>query len=70
MLAIGDRVIATHDIWQEASEDHPLTKLASRGDLLEVRRTGNANWFAYVAHPEREAKAMFGVTKSEIRKAD
>jgi hypothetical protein len=70
MLTIGDRVIATQDIWQEVSEDHPLTKLASRGDMLEVRRAGNGNWFAYVAHPEREAKAMFGVTKSEIRKAD
>ena len=70
MLVIGDRVIATQDIWQEAGEDWPLTKLASRGDLLEVRRAGNENWFAYVAHPDREAKAMFGVTKSEIRKDD
>jgi len=68
MLAIGDRVIATQDIWQEADEDQPLTKLASRGDVLEVRRVGSANWLAYVAHPGREAGAMFGVTKEEIRK--
>jgi len=68
MLAIGDRVIATQDIWQEADEDQPLTKLASRGDVLVVRQAGSANWLAYVAHPWREAGAMFGVTKAEIRK--
>jgi hypothetical protein len=68
MLSVGDRVIATQDIWQEADEDSPLSKLAGRGDILEVRRCGNGNWYAYVAHPEREARAMFGVTKSEIRK--
>ena len=67
MLFVGDRVIATQDIWQEADEDQPLTKLASRGDALEVRRCGNHNWYAYVAHPEREPKDMFGVTRSEIR---
>jgi hypothetical protein len=67
MLSIGTRVIATQDIWQEADEEHPLSKLASRNDLLEVRRCGNGNWYAYVAHPGREPKAMFGVGKEEIR---
>ena len=69
MLSVGDRVIATQDIWQEADEEHPLTKLASAGDVLEVRDMFRT-WPIYVAHPEREARAMFGVTKSEIRKSD
>lgn len=65
-LEVGDAVVATRDIWQDADEDHPRSLYASRGDQLEVRRGKSEFWFCYVAHPHREPTAMFGVNEDEI----
>lgn len=65
---VGDLVVATRDIWQEADEDHPLRLYASKGDVLEVRSVGDRFFDMYVAHPDREKGISFGVKFSEVRK--
>jgi len=68
---VGDRVIATRYIWQDANEDHPAGALAECGDSLEVRRVSSAcEWPVYVAHPCRGPEEMFGVNFNEIRLAE
>ena len=64
----GDRVKAACDIWQDADEDHPVSKYASKGDELIVR-VGNDppnenHWSVYVSHPNRNDS--FGVMLNEI----
>jgi len=68
-MNIGDIVTATRDIWQDANDHGPLTLLANRGDLLEVRKIGGEFWPIHVGHVHREPDAMFGVTLDEIREA-
>jgi hypothetical protein len=67
-LDLGARVIATRPIYQEANEDTPGGLYAQEGDELEVRGVGRGDTFPfYVAHPDREPGAMFGVHAKEIR---
>jgi len=65
--AVGDKVIATRNIWSAANEDSPMYLCAYRGDILEIRRLGSCGWACYVAHPEKEPGSMFGVEAGEIK---
>ena len=68
--AVGNKVIATRDIWQESSDDHPESMYAKCGDILEVRKISGRFWHVYVAHPERKPGEMFGVRLHEIKAAN
>lgn len=65
---IGDRVEATRDIISPADDYSPAYVCARRGDILEVRATKSTFWECYVAHPDREPGAMFGVTAEEVKR--
>lgn len=65
---VGDTVVATHDIIQDASGDWPRSKLAEKGDELIVRSTARHGFVAYVSHPAITT-GSFGVYGDEIRKA-
>lgn len=69
ILAIGDKVIATRDIWQEADEYSPAGVLARKGDVLVVRKIESCVWDCYVSH-EHITDNSFGVLTDEIRKVD
>ncbi len=62
---VGSEVIATRDIWQEASGDWPQQLLARKGELLIVRKIDSEFFYAYVSHPEVTDNS-FGVDPSEI----
>lgn len=70
---LGDRVIATRQIYQEPDGDSPGGELAACGDVLEVRKIRptfpHGTFPISVAHPHREPSAMFGVKLNEIRPA-
>lgn len=63
--AIGDRVIATRDIWQEADDHSPASKYAARGDVLIVRKV-DLIYPVNVSHEDRLDNS-FGVELDEIR---
>jgi hypothetical protein len=63
--AIGDRVIATRDIWQEADEHSPASMYAAKGDILIVRKI-DMIYPVNVSHEGRPDNS-FGVELDEIR---
>lgn len=69
IYSLGDKVEAIRAIISPANEDSPAYVCADRGDVLEVRRLESDFWPLYVAHPEREPDAMFGVQLKEVRPA-
>lgn len=66
--AIGDRVIATQDIWQEATEELPALMYAAKGDVLIVREIDKV-YPVNVSH-ENRLDNSFGVEFYEIRFAN
>lgn len=63
--AIGDRVIATRDIWQEANDHSPASMYAAKGDVLIVRKV-EMIYPVNVSHEDR-LDSSFGVEFDEIR---
>ena len=63
--AIGDRVIATRDIWQDADEHAPASMYAAKGDVLVVRKI-DLIYPVNVSHEDR-LDCSFGVELDEIR---
>ena len=70
-FSIGQRVTVTRPIYEQG-DDLPPSRLASPGEVLEVRKLGSdaivpEGWACYIGHPEREPAAMFGVKANEIK---
>jgi len=62
---VGDCVVATRDVWDEADDHSPASMYAAKGDLLIVRKIGQA-YPVNVSHESR-TDCSFGVELKEIR---